>query len=69
MRELERALTEALYTFEPRILRNSLKVKSTLIGNMIGLDVQGELWASPLPEQLHIKTRLDIETGHCSLGD
>jgi type VI secretion system protein ImpF len=28
MRELERQLTDALYTFEPRIVRNSLKVRS-----------------------------------------
>ena len=69
MRDLERQLTAALYTFEPRILRNSLKVRSQIEGNLIVLDVEGELWASPLPEQLHIKTKLDIETGHCSVGD
>src|SRR4051812_47862682 len=57
MRELERQLTDALYTFEPRILRNSLKVRSRQYGNMIGLDIEGELWASPLPERLHIKTK------------
>ena len=68
MRDLERQLMEALYAFEPRILRNSLKVRSQIEGNVIALDVEGELWASPLPEQLHIKTRLDIETGHCSVG-
>jgi type VI secretion system protein ImpF len=69
MRELERQLTEALYIFEPRILRNSLKVRSQLGGNMVTLEVEGSLWASPLPEHLHIKTRLDLETGQCSLGD
>ena len=69
MRELERQLTDALYTFEPRILRNSLKVRSQIEGNVISLEVEGELWASPLPEQLHIKTRLDLESGHCSMGD
>jgi type VI secretion system protein ImpF len=68
LRELERQLTEALYTFEPRILRNSLKVRSRVEGNLVVLDVQGELWANPLPEQLHIKTMLDLETGHCSVG-
>ena len=69
MRELERQLTEALYIFEPRILRNSIKVRSRIEGNLVVLDVQGELWASPLPEHLHIKTTLDIETGYCSVGD
>src|SRR5258708_3510159 len=63
LRSLERGIVEALYTFEPRILRNSLKIRLDRDGNMVTLDVQGELWASPLPEHLHIKTRLDIESG------
>lgn len=69
MRDLERQLTQALYIFEPRILRNSLKVSSTIEGNCVALDVECELWASPMPEHLHIKTRLDIESGHCTVGD
>jgi type VI secretion system protein ImpF len=69
MRDLERQLVQALYTFEPRILPNTLKVSSRIEGNLIALEVQAELWASPLPEQLHIKTKMDIETGHCSVGD
>ena len=68
MRDLEKQLTEALYTFEPRILRNSLRVRSRLDGNLVVLDVEGELWANPLPEQLHIKTMIDVESGHCSVS-
>jgi len=68
MRDLERQLIQALYSFEPRILPNSLKINSRIEGNLIALEVQAELWASPLPEQLHIKTKLDIESGHCTLG-
>ena len=69
MRDLERQLTQALYDFEPRILRNSLKVRSRIEGNCVALDVECELWASPMPEHLHIKTRLDVESGHCTVGD
>ena len=69
MRELERQLAEALYIFEPRVMRNSLKVRARHRGNMIALDVEGELWASPMPEQLHIKTKMDLETGHSTMGD
>ena|SRR5689334_10572693 len=68
MRELEKQLIQALYIFEPRILRNTVKVRSRVEGNVVGLEIEGELWASPVPERLHIKTMLDIETGHCSLG-
>jgi type VI secretion system protein ImpF len=67
-RELERQLTSALYTFEPRIVRNSLKVRARMRGNMVDLDVEGELWADPLPERLHIKTTLDIESGLSHMG-
>ena len=69
MRDLERELTEALYVFEPRILRNSLKVRSRMEGNLVSLEVQGELWANPLPERLHIKTTLDIESGFMAGGE
>jgi len=69
LRDLERDLLEALYTFEPRILRRSLKVGSQLVGNNLFLEVEGDLWASPLPEHLHIKTQLDLQNGHCSLAD
>jgi type VI secretion system protein ImpF len=68
MRNLERQLTEALHIFEPRILTNSLKIRSRIEGNLVALDVEGDLWASPLPEHLHIKTVLDIEGGYCSMG-
>jgi type VI secretion system protein ImpF len=68
LRQLERQLLEALYNFEPRILRNSLKVRVRMAGNMVELDVEGELWANPVPEQLHIRTVLDIEGGYCTLG-
>ena len=68
LRELERNLTEALCAFEPRILRNTLKVGVKMEANMIQLDIDGELWANPLPEHLHIKTTLDLESGFCAVG-
>src|SRR6266576_1697684 len=67
MRALEQHLTQALYIFEPRIVPNSLKLRSRIEGNEVILDVEGELWSSPLPEHLHIKTKLDLQNGHCSV--
>jgi len=69
LRDLERGLVEALYTFEPRIMRNTLKVSVQIQGNMVELEVEGELWANPLPEHLHIKTKLDMESGFLAVGD
>ena len=65
--EVQRSLTEALYLFEPRIIDNTLKVVVKLKGNQITLDIQADLWASPFPEHLHLKTKLDLESGQCAV--
>lgn len=67
MRDLERQLVTALYIFEPRIVRDSLKIRSRMEGNMIALEIEGDLWANPMPEHLQIKTKLDIESGYSSM--
>jgi|ERR1051325_1683154 type VI secretion system protein ImpF len=67
LRQIEKGLKEALFTFEPRIDRNTLKVRVGLQEQVISIEVEGDLWAKPMPEHLHIKTKLDIETGGCSI--
>ena len=69
MDRLETELTEAIKLFEPRILKNSLSVKATMTRNVIGIEIRGELWATPIPEQLFIRTKIDTETGQALLGD
>lgn len=69
MEGLEREMTEALRLFEPRIIRNSVAVKATLERNMVIIEIRGDLWANPMPEQLFLKTKVDLETGQCILGD
>jgi type VI secretion system protein ImpF len=69
LRDFESQLSEALYFFEPRIVPDSLKIRSRIEGHQVVLDVESELWATPLPEHLHIRTKLDIETGYCTVGD
>ena len=66
--QLDRELTEALYVFEPRIIPNSLKVRAQKRANIMTLSVEAELWASPVPEYLRFKTKLDLESGYCSIG-
>lgn len=62
---LERYLREAILAFEPRILKKSLKVRAKAAGehNTIVFEIEGELWAQPLPENLYLKTILDLELG------
>jgi type VI secretion system protein ImpF len=65
---IERDLREAILVFEPRILRNTLKVKVVTTSekmnrNAMVFHIQGDLWAQPLPVNLFLKTELDLETG------
>src|SRR5882762_249195 len=69
MHELERHLTEALQLFEPRIISQSVSIHASMERNLIDIEIRGELWANPLPEQLYVKTNIDLETGLCLLGD
>ena len=71
--ELERAVEQAIKTFEPRINRNTVRVKAVREGEegkptTVSFEVRGELWAQPIPEKLFIRTQLDLETGRCELS-
>lgn len=70
--ELERELTEALNRFEPRVIPGSLHIQAVEDANasspsVLSFEIQADLWANPVPEQLYIKTKIDLETGHCHL--
>jgi type VI secretion system protein ImpF len=67
--EVESHIKHALECFEPRISRNSLSVRlaSTVKpGNVrsLSIEIEGQLWAQPLPDHLFFKTEVDMETGH-----
>ena len=67
--DLERNIRQAIWDFEPRIMRASVVVRaiaSTVQGhshNVISFEVEGDLWALPYPERLFLKTELDLENG------
>lgn len=69
MDRLQRELAEALKTFEPRIGPQTLLVQTDLERNIITFSIKGVLWANPSPEQLDLKTTVDLETDQCLLGD
>ena len=69
---VEQELFEAIKFFEPRIIPGTLSVRAVgdfeKIGpNCLGFEIRGELWASPMPEQLYIRTQIDLDTGECLL--
>jgi type VI secretion system protein ImpF len=64
---LEQEIAEALRRLEPRIHPGSLTVTavsgSQKFANGIAIEIRGDLWAYPVPEQLHIRTEIDLDTG------
>jgi type VI secretion system protein ImpF len=69
MQRLQDDLAEAMAVFEPRVMARSLSVHASMERNIVSFEIEGDLWANPLPEQLHVKTTVDLETGICMLGD
>jgi type VI secretion system protein ImpF len=73
--DLERAIRQAILDFEPRILPNTLQVRALVElseldhHNVIGVEIQGQLWAQPVPIELLIRTEIDLETGKVQMAD
>jgi len=71
---VENLLRQAIWDFEPRILRDTVKVRAVVSEdqmnqNTLTFDIEGELWAQPIPLRLFLKTQVDLESGHVTLGD
>lgn len=63
---LERAIRQAIWDFEPRLIRPSVSVKARgadIDANKLDFDIEADLWAQPYPERLYLKTELDLERG------
>jgi type VI secretion system protein ImpF len=64
---LEQEIAEAMRRLEPRINPGSLSVTavsgSQKFANGIAIEIRGDLWAYPVPEQLYIRTEIDLDTG------
>jgi len=71
---LERALRNVLQEFEPRILKNTVRVRivpdeEKMNHNALVLEIEGQLWAQPTPLQILLKTELDLDTGEVKMQD
>jgi type VI secretion system protein ImpF len=66
---LERELADAIRTYEPRIHPDTLRVSmrgaqgSDATPSLV-FEIEGELWAQPLPLHLFLETSIDVETRH-----
>lgn len=63
---LERTLRKVIGDFEPRILRNTIKVRVDVTDDEMDksamtFEIEGDLWAQPMPQRLYIKTVIDLD--------
>jgi type VI secretion system protein ImpF len=70
--EFEAQVKQAILHFEPRISRKQFSVHmvsplDSQYIRTISFEIEGELWAQPIPDHLYVKTEVDIETGHHKL--
>ena len=71
---LERRIVEAVRNFEPRILPESLAVRATasdseMSKKSLSLEIEGELWAQPVPQRLFLRTEVDLDTGMVTIKE
>jgi type VI secretion system protein ImpF len=64
---LESVIATAIRNYEPRIRPDTLRVRArearddNAVPTLV-FEIQGELWAQPVPQQLFLETSIDIET-------
>ncbi|MCU7878393.1 MAG: type VI secretion system baseplate subunit TssE [Candidatus Thiodiazotropha sp. (ex Lucinoma borealis)] len=74
LNRLERMVRQAVQSFEPRILPQTVKVRSIRdtgkeSHNRLMFEIEGQLWAVPTPSHMLIKTQIDLEEGGVTLSD
>jgi type VI secretion system protein ImpF len=75
LRTLERELRLAVLRFEPRLLADSVRVsvldaeRGAFGHNVIAFRVEAQLWAQPAPVAFSLHTRLDLESGQCTVAE
>jgi len=73
--DLARAIRQAILDFEPRVIPSTLQVRTLIDSgtldhhNVIGVEIQGHLWAQPVPLDLLVRTEIDLETGKVEMAD
>ncbi len=70
---MERQVRQVILRYEPRILKNSLRVQvatsDEMSANALRFEIEFDMWADPVPERLYLKTEMDLGTGVVKLAD
>ncbi len=71
---LERMLRQAIWDYEPRLVRSSVVVRGVvderdMSHNAISFSIEADLWGRPLPLALSLRTQVDLEDGRIQISD
>jgi type VI secretion system protein ImpF len=75
LEDVQNAIKQAIRTFEPRVLPESLVVKvlpsedGYRTHNQMTMEIRGQLWSEPYPIDLLLRSRVDLESGQILLED
>lgn len=72
--EIQQAVRKAIWDFEPRIIKNSVEVRAQVDSTKMNekvlvFEIEGSLWAEPMPLRLFLKTEIDLETGNVTIEE
>ena len=71
IRLIEQAIEQAIKAFEPRILPRTLEVTAQggedVRGGALRFLIKGEIWGHPLPEELYLRTEVDLGSGNVAV--
>jgi len=73
-KQIQKKVKQAIASFEPRILPDSLSVElvkddEQMSNKALSFTIEGDLWAQPLPIHLFIRSNLDLETGEMTIQE
>lgn len=71
--EIEGVLTEAILSFEPRVLPETLFVSAVehnkpRRSNRLDFQIEGQFWSQPLPQALYLRTEIDLDVQSVQIG-
>ena len=74
VKTIERSLIQAIRDFEPRIIRNSLRVKvhsdpSDMTHNSLVFEIEGAVFGQPSPFQIVLRSELNLECGEFNVTE
>jgi len=75
--QMERMVLKAIHDFEPRIVKETARVKAVAAKEAWGeasdqrfeFQITGDFCPLPMPEALFLRTEVDLETGQCTVTD